>query len=860
MALKDLASDLSNFKYDQSSPDKVDNQINNGVDFFDDTKGGAVGFRPKTDLKSLYNKVQEGTVVAPNAGVRTNTKTRSAYGQMGEYGEEENTGLSNPSHVLSGDNILGKRIQPFTLSDFMTTPLADYTSGYTPPDNLSETFGLASADLQIPDFSLWFTFSTIGGGVTQFASLLPIVDRTSQFSTPEQDGANNIGLVPEGLINQITLNLPVESGTDIFQDTFSPQALINAENLSIINLYHKYENNDFTNTPGGLTPNNLFPNTSLGQGLSFRASANTGPHSGNDSHPFILRPFSSNQSNQSNWKSYTTDVDTSNEGISIAGVNLNLLAQRNKADKDRIDAFLDTPQGVNFVAKQESLQKMNPTIESKFFNISSVYGVANNGVPNFHPERHSDPTGRLARYETILPLTGLNTEEGVQLRGGSRLAYQAKAFTVNIPDIKIPTFESRTLRTLTVIALGLINTLADSVAAGLFIGLSNPNKYLNPFGSASPTSMGILGSNPSFDSGLVSGAFKASLDAYTALNKKGGTFNKDTSIKDNGSLIKRHSTLAYSSLTTEASYLSGKSPSELNRFQTGGQIDIDEYNLFQRSINRNVTNQVGNQGQVPYTKDSKVYELDGKLPSAIKGSLNSDNVDKVNALKYPLDYSEAPVKEVKDFIKFKFKDVVNNRFIIFRAILDGITDSIGADYGEERYIGRPDKVYVYQGANRDVSFNFAIYPKTKQEFPILMDKLNYLIGMCYPSYTEQDMMVTPFMELTLGDMFNGTPGLLMGVSVTVEDNSTWELDEGLQFPHYIKVACEFKHIGKNKLASTGIHYDLPKIYKFAPNDPDLKKAAIIRFEEPNDELTAGMIDPNTGKNLNRVPYTAGKSI
>ena len=53
MALKDLASDLSNFKYDQSSPDKVDNQINNGVDFFDDTKGGAVGFKPKTDLKSL---------------------------------------------------------------------------------------------------------------------------------------------------------------------------------------------------------------------------------------------------------------------------------------------------------------------------------------------------------------------------------------------------------------------------------------------------------------------------------------------------------------------------------------------------------------------------------------------------------------------------------------------------------------------------------------------------------------------------------------------------------------------------------------------------------------------------------------
>ncbi len=185
-----------------------------------------------------------------------------------------------------------------------------------------------------------------------------------------------------------------------------------------------------------------------------------------------------------------------------------------------------------------------------------------------------------------------------------------------------------------------------------------------------------------------------------------------------------------------------------------------------------------------------------------------------------MDYTESPGGEVKDFIKFRFKDMTNNRHLIFRAILEGITDTISPEYGEERYVGRPDKVYVYQGADRDVSFTFSIYPKTKQEFPALIQKLNYLIGLCYPNYTENEFMKTPFISLTLGDMFVEIPGILTGLTVTVEDTGTWEIEEGLQFPHYIKAACEFKYIGNSKLSSTsskhynGLEYQpLPKATK-----------------------------------------------
>jgi hypothetical protein len=188
----------------------------------------------------------------------------------------------------------------------------------------------------------------------------------------------------------------------------------------------------------------------------------------------------------------------------------------------------------------------------------------------------------------------------------------------------------------------------------------------------------------------------------------------------------------------------------------------------------------------------------------------TDNADKINMTPYgaSIMMDEDGVTLNKDFIKFKFEDMVNNKWIVFRAILEGISDSISPDYSEERYIGRPDKVYVYQGADRNISFGFSIYPKTKQELPVLMEKLNYLVGLCYPSYTEGERMKTPFMSLTLGDMFDKAPGVLSSLSITVEDNSTWEIDDGLQFPHYIKAQCEFKYIGNNKLASKGKHYGI----------------------------------------------------
>ena len=51
--------------------------------------------------------------------------------------------------------------------------------------------------------------------------------------------------------------------------------------------------------------------------------------------------------------------------------------------------------------------------------------------------------------------------------------------------------------------------------------------------------------------------------------------------------------------------------------------------------------------------------------------------------------------EVKDFIKFRIRDAVNGKWLIFPAHLGTITDTVTPEYSTERYIGRPDAVHIY---------------------------------------------------------------------------------------------------------------------------------------------------------------------
>ena len=161
-----------------------------------------------------------------------------------------------------------------------------------------------------------------------------------------------------------------------------------------------------------------------------------------------------------------------------------------------------------------------------------------------------------------------------------------------------------------------------------------------------------------------------------------------------------------------------------------------------------------------------------------------------------------------DFVPFAFHDVYNKKHIQFRAILGAITDTVRPEYDPIRYLGRADQVYIYKGAIRNINFTFKYAAFTKQELVVGWEKLNYLVGLAYPSGYESGRMVTPLIELTLGGMFDRAPGLINNISLTVTDQSPWDINPEFELPKYVEASVDFQYIGKYPIKGRGKHYGL----------------------------------------------------
>ena len=163
-----------------------------------------------------------------------------------------------------------------------------------------------------------------------------------------------------------------------------------------------------------------------------------------------------------------------------------------------------------------------------------------------------------------------------------------------------------------------------------------------------------------------------------------------------------------------------------------------------------------------------------------------------------------------DLIKFKIRDAVNGKWIIFPAYLSDITDNSTAEYATERYIGRADSVHIYQGYSRTISLSFKVVALARNDVPIIWEKINYLKGLTLPTYKKQmDELrpVAPYIYLTIGDLFSNTPGYFSSVGITIPESATWEISEGIQVPQVCDVSAEFTYIGKQTPHQIGKQYD-----------------------------------------------------
>ena len=336
----------------------------------------------------------------------------------------------------------------------------------------------------------------------------------------------------------------------------------------------------------------------------------------------------------------------------------------------------------------------------------------------------------------------------------------------------------------------------------------------------------------------------------TSLSGVDINLNRQGHITDEHGLISKHSSLAYNALGIDKKSTpfgadstmydeTLRSPSELNiglkaklgghgettrpdwlkaeSGPTGDKIVQDQEGIrdyMQKKVYAIGQNKGGKGWDVQTIKDDKGLFYGAINKSGTGKSYIHDGVDKVNIIPYgnKTGKEDDPAKEAEklDFVPLVFKDVYNKKNIVFRAIFTGdITDTITPEWSEEQFIGRPIKTAMYKGVTRRISFGFQLFPKTKQEFPVLLEKVNYLVGQCYPNLDRFMRQSGPLIQLTLGDILRKQLGYLTELTVTFPSASPWELDPGLRFTKLIQVQCGFAHIGSYVPVSTGKHYGLP---------------------------------------------------
>ena len=239
------------------------------------------------------------------------------------------------------------------------------------------------------------------------------------------------------------------------------------------------------------------------------------------------------------------------------------------------------------------------------------------------------------------------------------------------------------------------------------------------------------------------------------------------------------------------------------------------------------------QGQDRGNIDSAIGDLKNEGRFGITNS-NGFRGDKITAIDYNpeskgITQEDIYPEGVRDFIKFYFSGIdlfgtEKDDVIVFRATVKGIADSFSPSWSTVSIMGRPDGPAIYSSFERNVSFNFTVAATSREELVPMWRKLNYLTSYTMPIYGS-GRPGGALCRMTIGDMFHNTPGYFTGVTVSVNDEATWDLADddsddktklilnkkntySKQLPNLVDVDVQFKIIHDWRPQKGGRSYHL----------------------------------------------------
>lgn len=225
-------------------------------------------------------------------------------------------------------------------------------------------------------------------------------------------------------------------------------------------------------------------------------------------------------------------------------------------------------------------------------------------------------------------------------------------------------------------------------------------------------------------------------------------------------------TMAYSALLNSKVGELQDFRSKTNASELAKTVDYSEFKIESRIG-------VGNPGARQTNERKNFYQL----------SINSTQ-DEINMSPIFKKGDDQPVeldsKGVRDLIKFCIEAIDNDNPSLtdrmhFRAYITNFSDNISADWNGQKYMGRGENFYTYQGFGREVSFTFKVAAQAVQEMEKLYQKLNYLASTLHPDYRGAGFMRGTIHKLTIGEYFYRMPGIIKSLNITVDDNYPWEI-------------------------------------------------------------------------------------
>ena len=189
------------------------------------------------------------------------------------------------------------------------------------------------------------------------------------------------------------------------------------------------------------------------------------------------------------------------------------------------------------------------------------------------------------------------------------------------------------------------------------------------------------------------------------------------------------------------------------------------------------------------------------------------------------------INNTQDFIKFYFtgpklhagvklnnKDIKDD-IIVFRAIINSLSDTFTPGWTSQAMIGRADPNYHYTSFTRDISLDFTVYATSRDELKPIYRKLNALAGYTAPEYVNNSIaMRAPWMRMTIGDLFVQQPIIITSLGYTLHDSdTTWEINfeddpTMMQTPHKIGVSMGITPIMDYLPQKGGKFYTLAKTF------------------------------------------------